>query len=303
VKRLRAVVQIIQEECPDIVHLFMDGVPGAYGRLATLITRHPRVIVGIRNHPIRDPAWYAQLTRLLLNRHITLFISNAVASQEYLVEHQGVLRHKSRYIPNGIELRRFQPDHSNTYKKQLFEDWSDKIIVGTVGALAVRKSPDVFVQVARRVIDQCPDVRFIHAGDGPLRERIHNLSHEMGLDSHLHFLGSRADVPDVLRAMDIFILTSSNEGTPNAAMEAMATDLPCIATDTGDCKVLIVEGKTGLIAPVGDVEQLAGHVLRLIGDATLRRSMGQSGYERIQDYSVHKMAQRYQDIYQEVLAE
>jgi len=299
--RLRNVMRTIREEHPDVVHLWMDGVPGAYGRLATLLLRFRPTVVGIRSHPERDPSWYSRLTRLWLNRYVTLFASNAVSSQEYLVQHDHVPAHKSRFIPNGIELFRFSPRQDEAARFLLPEDWRDKVIVGSVGALAARKSPDVLVRVARAAIDQNPNVRFVHAGDGPLRDSIHQMSRELGLDSHILFLGSRSDVPEILRALDILLMTSGNEGTPNAVMEAMATALPCVVTDTGDCKAVVAHGNTGFVAPVGDVNCLADYTLKLANDPQLRGQMGHAGYQRVQSYSVREMAKQYQALYQDAL--
>jgi glycosyltransferase involved in cell wall biosynthesis len=298
--RLTGVKRAIREQQPDIVHLWMDGVPGAYGRLATLLRRRP-TIVGIRSHPVRDPGWYSRLTRLWLNRHVTVFVSNAVSSQQYLVQHNHVPAAKSRFIPNGIELNRFAPRTADSKPDLLPEDWRDKIIVGTVGALARRKSPEVYVRVARKVIDQNPNVRFLHAGDGPLRESVENLVHELGLEPYIRFMGSQSDIPNVLRTLDILLMTSSNEGTPNAVMEAMATALPCVVTDIGDCKTLVMENQAGFVAPIDDIQCLVDYTLRLVRDKSLRQSMGRAGYEHIQSYAVQKMAQQYGDLYREVM--
>ncbi|MBI5668001.1 MAG: glycosyltransferase [Chloroflexi bacterium] len=301
VRRLWAVMQVIRKQQPDIVHLFMDGVPGAYGRIATLLLRHPRVVVGIRNHPARDPYWYSLLTRVGLNHHITLFISNAISSQKYLVEHDHVPEHKSCFVPNGIELERFFPARDSIARSLLPEDWGDKVIVGTVGRLSSSKSPETFLQVARRVLDRNPTVRFLHAGDGPLREQVEHLRHALNLDGCVQFLGSRSDVPEILRTLDIFVLTSSNEGTPNVVMEAMATALPCVVTDTGDCKEIVTHGQTGFVAAVNDVEALTEHILCLANDAQLRRAYGAAGCQRIQAFGVQQMAEQYQQLYHEVM--
>lgn len=300
-RRLWGVLQVIRSQQPDIVHLFMDGVPGAYGRIATLLLRHPRVVVGMRSHPTRDPNWYASLTRVALNRHISMFISNAVSSQDYLVEHDGVPRHKSRFVPNGIELERFYPGSDPESRALLLDDWRDKVVVGTVGSFSPAKSPEVYMRVIRRVLDQNPNVRFIHAGGGKLREQIEQISRELKIDSCIQFLGPRSDVPDVLRALDIFILSSSSEGTPNVVMEAMATALPCVVTDVGDCRDVVEHGQTGFVAPIGDVEALANHILCLAQDSELRRAQGKAGYDRIQPFDVHKMAKQYQDLYRELM--
>jgi glycosyltransferase involved in cell wall biosynthesis len=297
--RLTGVRKAIQEQQPDIVHMWMDGVPGAYGRLATLFSSRP-TIVGIRSHPVRDPKWYSRLTRLWLNRHISIFVSNAVSSQEYLVQHDHVPAAKSRFIPNGLELNRFAPRTGE--KPDLMPDeWRDKLIIGTVGALAKRKSPEVFVRVAKQVIDQNPNVRFLHAGGGSLQETVEQLVHELGIEDYIHFLGSRSDIPEVLRAFDILLMTSSNEGTPNAVMEAMATALPSVVTDIGDCKVLVEGNESGFVAPIGDVDCLTDYVMRLVRDENLRQTMGRAGYDHIQNYDVEKMAQQYGDLYREVL--
>ena len=299
--RLRALRRLIDTEQPDVVHVFMDGVPGAYGRLATRLARHPQVLVGVRNHPARDPHWYALLRRYLLNGHVRFVVSNALSSQEYMIAQEGLDTARARYIPNGLELERFAPSADPARKNLLPPDWRDKVIVGTVGALAERKAPEVFVQVARAVTAQTDTVRFVHTGAGHLRGMVEGLAREMNVTDKILFLGSRQDVPQVLQAFDVFLMTSRNEGTPNAALEAMATGLPCVLTDTGDCRDLIDEGVSGMIAPVGDVNALAGHVLRLADDTALRQRMGQVAQQRVQPYAVQTMAAAYGALYEEML--
>jgi glycosyltransferase involved in cell wall biosynthesis len=300
--RLQAVTRWIRTLRPDILHLFMDGVPGAYGRLGAWLTRHPRLIVGMRNHPARDPGWYTWMRRLWLDRPAAIIVSNARQCQEYLIEQDKLPAHKARFIPNGLELDRFLPDSSADRKSFLPADWQDKVIVGTIGALANRKSPETFVQVAACILKECEHVRFIHAGDGPLKGMVENLSQELGISDSILFLGSRSDAPDILRAMDIFLLTSRNEGMPNVVMEAMATALPCVVTDIGDCKDLVRDGEVGYVAPVGNVTRLAEHVRTLIENESLRRKMGQKAQQIIQDYDVHKMAEQYHLLYEVVLS-
>ncbi|MBZ0292920.1 MAG: glycosyltransferase [Anaerolineae bacterium] len=301
VHRLRAVINHIRQQRPDIVHIFMDGVPGAYGRMATLLTGHRHTLIGVRNHPARDPRWYTLAKRYFLSAHIPYVVSNALSSQRYMIEQEGLPAAKARYIPNGLELDHFAPSSAPARKDILPTEWRDKVIIGTVGALAARKSPEVFVRVARRLLDQTDDVRFVHAGDGNLRESTHALAQALGVADRICFLGSRSDVPAVLQALDIFLMTSSNEGTPNAAMEAMATGLPCVLTDIGDCRDLMGEGELGYVAPVSDVEALANHALRLVQDANLRQRMGEAAHAAVQAYDVQKMADQYGDLYAEML--
>ncbi len=301
VGRLRTLIRLIRQLKPDIVHIYIDGIPGAYGRAATLLTGHRRTLIGIRNHPIHDERWYTLLRRYLLNRHIRLMVTNSASSRDYLVEHEGISPQRARYIPNGMEIERFEPNSSPERKAILPPEWHDKVIVGTVGALAERKSPEQFIEVIHRVLGQSDQVKFVHVGDGHLRQKVQNYAHELQVDQHVLFLGSRSDVPCVLQAFDIFLMTSSNEGTPNAAMEAMATGLPCVLTDTGDCRHLVTEGESGYVVPIGDVSALSDRILRLVADPTLRQRLGSTAHEHIQVYDVGQMAGQYEAIYQELM--
>lgn len=302
VRRLWDVMYTLDAEKPDIVHLFLDGMPGAYGRLATLIRRHQHVIVGIRSQPWRDPRWYLFLRRFLLTRHVQAVLCNSLSAQRYLLDVEKLPPHKAHYIPNGLQLECFAPSDSAERKHPLPGDWRDKVIVGMVGSLSPVKAPELLVQVAQRVLSQTDTVRFVHVGDGALRERVEALSRESGTAEHILFMGQRQDVPALLQAFDIFLMTSRAEGTPNAAMEAMAAGLPCVLTDVGDCRNLVAHGEMGYIVPPDDAGTLAEHVLRLANDEALRRRMGQAAYEHIQTYSVEHMAADYAALYRAVLA-
>ena len=127
------------------------------------------------------------------------------------------------------------------------------------------------------------------------------LSRELGIEESIAFPGLRNDVPELLRRMDIFVLTSQTEGMPNVVMEALATGLPCVVTDAGDCRNLGRDGETGFVLPIGDVEGLANRVLLLARNGELRRQMGLKARESINGYGVERMAEEYQRFYMEVL--
>jgi glycosyltransferase involved in cell wall biosynthesis len=299
--RLKAVVRLIQNHLPDIIHVFTDGVPGIYGRLGALINRHPRVIVGVRSYPTRDPSWYSFLRRRLFDHYAIALVANARQTREYLIRHDHLSPEKAKFIPNGIELERFSPGLSPDRKRLLPDDWCNKVIVGTVGALANRKSPETYVQVAHHILEKCDQVRFVHVGDGSLKDTVYALCQELGIQDRILFLGARQDVPNILQALDIFVLTSRNEGTPNAVMEAMATQLPCVVTNTGDCNQLIIDHETGFVAEIGDVDYLADRIMQLIQNPEQRLRMGRQAYERIQAFDVHQMSDQYRALYYEVL--
>jgi len=299
--RLTALVQILRTYRPEIVHIFLDNVPGLYGRLAALLTRHPCVIAGERAETaVQQPYWYQALKRLL-NAGVAAVVCNSEANARYLVNSRMVRPQKLFCIPNGLELHRFVNRPAWVPEILSGPGRGGRWVVGTVGSLTPVKAPEVLVRVAAQVLARCPEARFVHIGEGPLKDKVKALSRELGIQDSLLFLERRQDIPRLLAAMDVFVLTSRSEGMPNAVMEAMATGLPCVVTDAGGCRELVRDGETGFVVPVGDEEGLAERILRLLRDEAMRRRMGLKGRERVQGFDVHRMAEEYKQLYQKVL--
>ena len=129
------------------------------------------------------------------------------------------------------------------------------------------------------------------------------LVRELQLEGKVRFLGQRADVPQILGAADVFVLSSQNEGNPLALMEAMASGLPVVATAVGGVPELIVDQKSGLLAMPDDCEGLASSMLRLFRDADMRRTMGGAPLEQaLQSFSAARMAHTHMELYERILA-
>jgi len=133
-------------------------------------------------------------------------------------------------------------------------------------------------------------------GDGRLRAPLEcRVSREEIVG--VHFLGFRSDVPRLLQATDVFVLPSRREGLPRSVMEAMAAEVPVVATDVRGSRDLVEPGATGLLVKLGDVEGLAEALLHLIRDRGLRERMGQAGRAKIQAYSIDQVIQEMSEIY------
>jgi glycosyltransferase involved in cell wall biosynthesis len=137
-------------------------------------------------------------------------------------------------------------------------------------------------------------------GDGPERQAIEELVRRERLASHVRLLGLRSDVPRLLAAADVFLLTSLSEGIPLTVIEAMAAGLPVVSTRAGGVGEVVDDGRSGLLAAVGDDAVLAEHLLRLARDPALRRRLGSSGRERARAFfSERLMHARYVELYQD----
>jgi glycosyltransferase involved in cell wall biosynthesis len=303
VRRAWQVARQIMQRQPDIVHVFIDGISGLYGRVGALLAGHDRVVVGERNHPTHHPDWYRRMLPWL-NRRVAAVVCNSYAARDYLVERRMVSAAKSHVIPNGLDVAHWLSLAANGGGFPWPEGWQGKTVVGMVARLKPQKNPQMFIRLAARVCQQRPGVRFALIGDGPLRSELAALSDSLGVAGCVWLAGERTDVPVLLGAMDMFVLTSRYEGTPNAIMEAMAAGLPCVATDAGDSRYVVADQETGFIVPVGDEAALAARVLDLAGDDTLRARLGQQGQDRIRtEFDIRAMVARYRDLYAQVLSD
>jgi len=184
---------------------------------------------------------------------------------------------------NGVDTQVFQPQPREA-GPGLRADLGlapDVPLVGFVGRLSPEKGPSVFVRSALLLRSRAPQAHFVMVGEGPMDGELRELASSLGLDSHLHFAGTRHDMPAVYNALDIVVSSSNSEAMPLALMEAMASGLPIIATRVGGVPDLVEHGETGWLVGVGEVDDIAGRCAALLDDAALRRRMGERARRRV----------------------
>ncbi|MCX6354076.1 MAG: glycosyltransferase family 4 protein [Candidatus Aureabacteria bacterium] len=175
-------------------------------------------------------------------------------------------------------------------------------IVGSVGRLSPQKAPQFFVKMAAKVLKSMPRINFLYVGDGPLRSEMEKMLRGLGIEERVVLAGLRPDVPELLAAMDVFVLLSLWEGLPRTVPQAMAAGLPVVASDVGGAAEVIRQGVTGFLVPPGDYRQAAEFVLRLLGDAGLRQRMGEEAKKSIPpEFSVSHMVNRIEELYVDLL--
>jgi glycosyltransferase involved in cell wall biosynthesis len=153
-----------------------------------------------------------------------------------------------------------------------------------------------------RVARECPEARLLVIGEGPEQKTIEDEISRQGAGPFVRLLGLRTDVPRLLAAADVFLLTSISEGIPVTLIEAMAAQLPVVATDVGGVCEVVDHGTTGFLAPARDDEALATHVMRLASDRVLGRRLGANGFTRaMRLFSQQRMHEEYAGLYQEMI--
>ncbi len=206
-----------------------------------------------------------------------------------------------RVIPNGIDLSRFRADaEARAAVRAELRIPADAFVVGTVGRLVPEKGHAFLLRAVGPLLG--PDMHVVIAGDGPEAERTAEVARGLQAPSSVHLVGARRDIPRLLAAMDLFTLSSVREGLPLVIPEAMATELPVVATAVGGIPQVVVEGETGTLVDYGDEPALREAVSQLAADRERAAAFGRAGSRRaLALYSSQRMVNDYLALYQEVL--
>jgi len=205
-------------------------------------------------------------------------------------------------VPNGIPTKEFaHPRTSRTEwrAKEGFRD--DQVLFVCVARLAPQKNHALLLKAFAKGPGCNLNAHLVLVGDGILREQLKEQAECLGLKGQTHFLGVRDDIPEVLGAMDVFVLSSDWEGNPLSAMEAMAAGLPIISTAVGGVPGLFANGEEGFLHLPGDAQGLANSMTFLLNKTEARKSMGAAAARRAQErFDVSRMVQEYEQMYEDL---
>ncbi|HEX4884748.1 MAG TPA: TIGR03088 family PEP-CTERM/XrtA system glycosyltransferase [Casimicrobiaceae bacterium] len=319
-------------ERPDVEVLALHKAPGhavpLYPRLWRLFRERRPAIVHTRNLAALEAlpiAWLAgvpvrihgehgrdaedpdgtnvrrQRVRRLFRPFVTRYVALAPDLATYLVGPIGVPADRVDQIFNGVDTTRFSPATGRVPAPGC-PFGPDDVLIGTAGRLDPVKDHANLLRAFARALalrqSQAPRLRLVIAGDGPERARVEALVREAGLEHSVWLTGERADVPDLLRGLDVFVLSSRGEGVSNTILEAMACGLPVVATRVGANADLVVDGTTGRIVPPSDSAALGDAIVAYADDPTLAKDHGRAGRQRAeQQFSLDRMVDRYHRLY------
>lgn len=287
--------RLFRERRVDAVVTVGCGDKMFWGRLAARWARVP--VVASALHSTGWPDAVGRMNRLLTPL-TDAFIAVAEDHGKHLVEHEQFPRTKVQVIPNGIDLARFQ--RNGEHRRACRARWGlrDSIpVVTIVAALRPEKNHARFLRIAAEVLTTRRDTKFMVVGDGPERPRLEALAHQLDIKPSVRFLGSRGDIPEILGASDVFLLTSDNEASPVSILEAMACELPVVASDVGSVHESVKNGLTGYRAKPSDEAEFARRVGELLDDPDLRRRLGQEGRRHVAEHaSLAQMIDGYMEL-------
>lgn len=220
----------------------------------------------------------------------------------YYIEELGVPAQRVHVIANGVDLDQF--NFAGEASRGRLGLSTDDVVFGVVGRLESEKDHRTLLQAFRALIDHGQAARLLIIGDGSLRGELESCSRTLGLERNVTFLGARTDIPQLLAALDVFVLSSVHEGVPLSVIEAMGAGKPVIATDVGGLRLLVKPSINGTLVPPGDPAALEAAMRDLAANPRLRQEMGlQSRQIACDSFSVSTMINRYQEIYESVLGD
>lgn len=206
-----------------------------------------------------------------------------------------------RHIPNGVDTRRFVPScERSALRDRLGISDSRPVLLFSAEkpSSSQYKGGAGLLDVLQRLDRSGMDMDLLVTGKEPLQARFAHLKIR-----HLGFLSEETAMIAAYQAADIYVYPSRADNLPNTLMEAMACGLPCVSYDVGGCAELVQEGSTGRILPAGDAAAMTEAVLDLAADAGKRRRFAEASVSWIQEhYSLHRTAQQYYELYQQILS-
>lgn len=204
-------------------------------------------------------------------------------------------------IHSGIDVSAYEFTPSGNVLRSELPVKAEEKIVGNFSALADHKDYPVFLKTAMSLLKNKVPVHFVIAGTGDQEQMIRRFveSHQAG--DRIHLLGFRKDIPVLMKALDVFLITSRTEGLGTIVLEAFAAGVPVVATRAGGIPELVEDEVTGLLADVGDHDGLGRAVLRIFEDEKLRRMLTDNAKRKVQDFSFRSTAMKTLRIYEEVL--
>lgn len=278
---------------------------GILGRFAAKISRVDVVLHTVHGWSFNDfqPPFLRSLY-VWLEKICAAFSDKIIVVSEH-DRHKGLTsgigrEDQYRLIRYGIDHSEFL-DQDGSFRKE-FGISPQEQVVGMVSCFKPQKAPQDFIKLAVLVSRKISGVKFVLVGDGILRRSVEKLVNFNNLQDRVILTGWRKDIPSVLSGFDVFVLTSLWEGLPIAALEAMASSLPVIATSTGGITELLAEGKTGFLVPPHDVVAMSEKVSLLLGDRDLRSKIGEKAQEALSaEFTTTGMVGQFQRLYSELL--
>lgn len=296
---------LITEFAPDIIHAHLAPAE-LYTRIALWGDTRTPLIISRHNHNRFYKGFGAEAVERWVTSRAHAFIGISQSVRRHFVDQIPSLSTRFDVVPYGIDPSPME-SVSPEVRSELRREWgvdNDTVLFGTVARLVPIKALHVLLEGFAKLHVSQPhtSMRLVLIGAGPLEADLKQRALELGLDDSVIWAGFRQDIPVVMNALDVFVLTSLSEGFGLVLLEAMSASKPVISTNVSALPEIVLEGETGLMVPPENPDALAKSMLVLVSDALLRERLGKAGHARVvSNFSLDAMWAKTMEIYERVL--
>jgi N-acetyl-alpha-D-glucosaminyl L-malate synthase BshA len=203
-----------------------------------------------------------------------------------------------RVIYNFVDAKRFHRHHPTGCSNALAPN-GEKILVHVSNFRPIKRVKDA-VLVFKKVWEKMP-AKLLLIGDGPDRPLIESMCRELGICQDIRFIGKQEQLEDILGCSDLFLLPSEYESFGLAALEAMASEVPVISSNAGGLPEVNIQGKTGFLSPVGDIDAMAENAIMLLENPLMMAQFRKQAYRQAKKFEIAKIIPQYEALYQELI--
>lgn len=305
---IKNIAAVNPSSAPVIVHTHSSKA-GILGRWAARCVSIPIIIHSIHGFGFHDYQSRVVRDLFILLEKITALITTKFIAVSTANQQKGIALHlfppeKAVVIRSGIEITRFQnPDVSRNQLRGSLGIPETAPVIAMIACLKPQKAPLDFIKVCDSVTKELPDAHFLLVGDGVLREAVENEIKGRKLQHCIHLVGWRNDIPEILNAIDVLVLTSRWEGLPRVFPQAMAAGVPVVATRVDGAPEAIKDGVNGFLLDPGDVEGIARKTIALIQSPFQLKSMGLQSRQMVEEFDIQRMVRQQEALYEELLSD
>jgi glycosyltransferase involved in cell wall biosynthesis len=300
-RKIYALFRLFRREDPLIVHTHVFAA-NLYGRIAAILAGVPVVISTEHNIYPNKKKSHIWADRILA-RYTDRIIAVSQGVRDFTVKQEGIAEGKFIVLHNMVDPKDLVPTDSRNRVREKLGLTDEHVAIGVVASLNVKKGHKYLLAAVSQLVKSHPNIQLLVVGDGPLKEEILALIGELNLRDSVSLLGMRRDIPDLLNAMDIFVLPSLWEGFGIALLEAMVMELPVVATHVGGVGEVITD-ETGVLVPPGNPQALADALHYLMEHPGQAREMGKKGKERaLSIFTADMYVKKLEGLYESLIRE
>jgi glycosyltransferase involved in cell wall biosynthesis len=251
-----------------------------YGRIAAKLSKVP-CVASVYNTYHGKPSHHKRLTNRMLAPLCDSIVVVSKEIQDDLVRWDHVPPQKIRIFPSAVDFSMSESTLSKSEAKQNLGISADKFVIGAIGRLEEQKGHKYLLNAIRSLLDAGQNIELVLVGDGKLRNDLEIQASDLKISSHVHFLGTRRDLGDIYRAMNVFVMPSLWDGLSLVLLSAMAAKVPIIATDVGNAGELLGANEYGILIPAADAQAITSTLTEFLDNPDSHSQMIARSYDMV----------------------